>query len=235
MIFPLISAKILQYLKRLIMVCAIRLEILWITLQLPFDLMSILLSDTIFPPGKNMLITHNREKLINAIIYFSQNTSFCHKTKLFKLLYFLDFQHYKATGRSVTGLLYSAWKMGPVPTTLFEEIEAPSPDLASALNLETEGGEYPKLLIKPLADFNQSIFSKREMHLLSTLSSEYKEAKGVDMVEATHLENAPWDRVFNKERKPQAVIPYEYALATSEKDEMMSYIKERSDFLEAMH
>ncbi|WP_217994559.1 Panacea domain-containing protein [Rodentibacter caecimuris] len=39
------------------------------------------------------------------------------------MLYFLDFEHYKQVGRSVTGLDYSAWKMGPVPVDLHEEIK----------------------------------------------------------------------------------------------------------------
>jgi hypothetical protein len=54
-----------------------------------------------------MLINHEREKLIQSVIYFAKNTEFCGKVKLFKLLYFLDFEHYKMTGRSVTGLKYS--------------------------------------------------------------------------------------------------------------------------------
>ncbi|EQD73859.1 hypothetical protein B1A_04740, partial [mine drainage metagenome] len=62
-----------------------------------------------------MLISHEREKLINAIIFFAIHTRFLGKTKLFKLLYFLDFEHHKETGRSVTGMDYFAWKMGPVP------------------------------------------------------------------------------------------------------------------------
>ena len=51
-----------------------------------------------------MINTYHREKLINAIIYFAQNTKYCGKIKLFKLLYFLDFWHFKQTGKSVTGL-----------------------------------------------------------------------------------------------------------------------------------
>lgn len=54
----------------------------------------------------------NGEKLINAIIYFCTNTQVCMKTKLFKLLYLLDFEHFKVTGKSVTGLEYKAWKLG---------------------------------------------------------------------------------------------------------------------------
>ena len=36
-----------------------------------------------------MLIIHNREKLINAAIYFAEKTRHCGKIKLIKLLYLL--------------------------------------------------------------------------------------------------------------------------------------------------
>src|SRR3972149_1376061 len=81
-------------------------------------------------PRNRMLLSHEREKLINAIIFFADNTRFLGKTKLCKLLYFLDFGHFKETGRSVTGMDYYAWKMGPVPVDLYEEVEAPEPDMA---------------------------------------------------------------------------------------------------------
>ena len=69
-----------------------------------------------------MIITYHREKLLNAIIYMANNTMFCGKTKLLKLLYFLDFKHFKQTAKSVTGLDYYAWEKGPVPKKLFEEL-----------------------------------------------------------------------------------------------------------------
>ena len=83
-----------------------------------------------------MFVTHKREKLINAIIYFVRNTKHCHKLKLFKLLSFLDFEHYRQTGRSVTGLHYDAWPKGPVPSHLDEELEKPGSDLATAGGLQ---------------------------------------------------------------------------------------------------
>lgn len=66
-----------------------------------------------------MIKTHEREKLINAIVFFAANTEHCGKIKLLKLLYLLDFEHFRQTGYSVTGMEYHAWKMGPVPTDLY--------------------------------------------------------------------------------------------------------------------
>lgn len=183
-----------------------------------------------------MLIVHEREKLIQIIIFFAKNTLNCGKTKLFKLLYFLDFEHYMQTGRSVTGLQYSAWKMGPVPTALYDEIETPEPDMAEALTFTELPTSYgrPMLSIKPAKDFSDIFFSNREKKLLEKLASEYKNSKAEDMIEATHLENMPWDKVYNQEHKPQAIIPYEYALKVNEREEMLIMIHEREELIRAI-
>ena len=64
-----------------------------------------------------------REKLLNAILFFCKNTQKQSKVKIFKLLYFLDFQHFKETGRSVTNLDYQALDFGPVPEDFYREIK----------------------------------------------------------------------------------------------------------------
>ena len=85
-----------------------------------------------------MIVLHDREKLVNAIIFFAENTKFCGKIKLIKLLYLLDFSHFRATGLSVTGLEYHAWKLGPVPIDVYQEWDAPAPDLAAAIDIVPE-------------------------------------------------------------------------------------------------
>lgn len=62
--------------------------------------------------------------MVNAIIFFARNTKNCDTRKLYTLLYFLDFEHYAQTGRSVTGLTYYAYPEGPVPVELDKEIQA---------------------------------------------------------------------------------------------------------------
>jgi hypothetical protein len=85
-----------------------------------------------------MLITHERDKLVNAILYFAHETKHFGKIKLFKLLYLLDFEHFRQTGRSVTGLDYQAWKYGPVPVEVMQEWDDPEPDLAAAIRIKPE-------------------------------------------------------------------------------------------------
>lgn len=117
-----------------------------------------------------MLITHEREKLINAIIFFANHTKHLGKIKLFKLLYLLDFEHFRQTGQNVTGLTYSAWKYGPVPVTLAQEWDELESDLAAAIAIRPEQViDYERQAVVPLAEFDDSHFSKRELRIMDEL------------------------------------------------------------------
>jgi uncharacterized phage-associated protein len=164
-----------------------------------------------------MSLTREREKLFNAIIYFCNNTQKCYKLKLMKLLYYLDFWHFKETGRSVTGLKYNAWEKGPVPVRVYHEITPiKNPDdLKEYLFVEEEilneitGSK--KFVIKPKKEFNSKIFSKREIAILHRVSEIFKDAPGDLMKDATHLKNAPWDKTI-KDKGQNAEIDYMLSL-----------------------
>lgn len=181
-----------------------------------------------------MLANYEREKLINAVLYFARNTSYCGLTKLFKLLYFLDFEHYKKTGRSVTGLDYFAWQMGPVPVALYDESGMPQPDLAEKVSFELKQIKNQKRFVKvtPKSKFDPSHFTKRELGLLQKLATEYRNKRAHQMVEATHIETLPWHQVFNVEKRKQGEIPYDYALRKDEKDIMRFIGKENKEIVE---
>lgn len=155
-----------------------------------------------------MIITNQREKTINAIIFFAGNTNKCGKTKMMKLLYFLDFYHFKQTGKSVTGFQYFAWEMGPVPKKLFEELsENMGKDLAEAIHpLPKEGFQK----IKPKRAFDDQWFSLRELKILEDLAFIFKDADAGQMVESTHLKNEPWDRT---KKEKGLFCPIDYMLA----------------------
>ena len=181
----------------------------------------------------NMIITHHREKLINAIIYFAKNTKYCGKTKLLKLLYFLDFLHFKQTGKSVTGLDYFAWEMGPVPKELFEEISGNmKPDMKAAIKELTPEEKFQ--LVIPKNKFNGDYFSKKEMVLLEKVSFIFKEAKADAMVESTHLKNEPWDRTLKEKGQFQKI---DYMLAVDSEivslpyDEAKERMEERAEMM----
>ena len=178
-----------------------------------------------------MIITHHREKLINAIIYFANNTKRCGKTKLLKLLYFLDFRHFKQTGKSVTGLDYYAWDMGPVPKDLYKELDGMKPDLKSAIKeLPKEGFQK----ISPKKKFDDDYFSKRELKLLKDISFIFHDAKADDMIESTHLVNEPWDRTL-KEKGMFAKIDYMLSIDSIDNSLLANEAKERQEEISEMH
>lgn len=180
-----------------------------------------------------MIITHHREKMLNAIIYFAKNTNICGKTKLLKLLYFLDFRHFKQTGRSVTGLAYYTWPMGPVPKGLYTELteEMPS-DLKSAIHELPKEEEFKKIV--PKKRFNGEYFSKRELRLLEEISFMFKETNAEDMIESTHLAKEPWDRTRREKGMNQKI---DYMLSIDNIDDSLSAeeAKSRQESISEMH
>lgn len=181
-----------------------------------------------------MIITHQREKLINAIIYFAKNTKYCGKTKVLKLLSELDFGHFKQTGRSTTGLDYSAWSMGPVSSELFKELSGEMrPDLEHAITIEPVG-ELQQIV--PKKQFNSKYFTKREKKLLSDLVEIFRDATADQMKDSSHREDGPWDRTV-KEKGLQQPIDYFMALDDSKEslshDEASERVRERKEMYQA--
>jgi uncharacterized phage-associated protein len=160
-----------------------------------------------------MFVSRDREKLINAIVFFSQKTKHCHTLKLFKLLNLLDFEHFRQTGRTVTGLHYSAWDNGPVPPALFQEIkDGLKDDLASAVVIRDQRDEFSdKLLrrdIRVKAKFRPGVFTARERSIMECLAEIFQEARGDDMRDFSHIKGLPWKAVYgNGEGKNKPIDP----------------------------
>lgn len=172
----------------------------------------------------NMPITHNREKLLNAIIYFAKNTKFCGKTKLYKLLFYLDFLHFKETAKSVTGLDYYTWEFGPAPKTLHKELLEQPTDIREHITLLGPPDSFRE--VKAKKHFDGKHFTKREIRILKELSDIYKEAKAEDMVEISHMSNEPWDKTKRK-KGMYALIDYLLALDNSPESITLDEAKER--------
>lgn len=156
-----------------------------------------------------------RQKLINAIVFFAENTQFCGKIKLFKLLYLMDFEHFSQTGKSVTGFEYQAWKFGPVPTDLMEEWEEFSPDMGQAVHIEFEKEvDYVRQAVKVNADinFNDELFTPRELRIMSDIAEKFSETKSAKLIDVTHEQNGAWDKVWRKGLGDRQSIPYALAL-----------------------
>lgn len=160
-----------------------------------------------------MIVSREREKLVQTIVFFAKNTKHCGKIKLIKLLYLLDFEHFRQTGRSVTGMDYHAWKMGPVPLEFFQEWDAPEPDLAAAIDVVPEKViDHTRELVVPKIDFDDSHFTKRELRLMEELATRFHDSLSKPMIGVTHAELGPWQTIWDDGRGNNERIPYPLAL-----------------------
>ncbi len=142
-----------------------------------------------------------RNKLLNAVVFFAKNTKRSNLTKILKLLYFLDFTHFKQTGYPSIGLEYYAWEKGPVPKKFWLEVkdgEVPS-DFSGKFaiiikeNQEDPLSTYKELLFKAIDKPDLMVFTPREIQILEYLADVYRDTPAYLMTEVTHLRKQPWD------------------------------------------
>ena len=63
-------------------------------------------------------------KIGNILLYFANEINPLYLTKAIKLLYILDETSVKEIGAPVTWLDYKVWKLGPVPESIYEDINS---------------------------------------------------------------------------------------------------------------
>jgi uncharacterized phage-associated protein len=178
-----------------------------------------------------------REKILNAILYFAKKVKYPSKVKMFKLLYFLDFIHFKETGQSVTNLDYYAWDYGPVPKDLFEELK--SGEVPEDLRDHISIVPYEKSADKAGFEFEAKhtpdlkVFSPREQRIMEELVFVFKDVTPTQISEISHLKNLPWDRTLKTKGK-YARIEYELAIdqdAKTTKEDAKEQMEERAEML----
>ena len=166
-----------------------------------------------------------RNKLLNAVLFFAKNTKRPNLTKMLKLLYFLDFTHFKQTGYPSIGLEYYAWERGPVPKEFWIEVkDGIIPDdfegklaIFTIENQEDPLSSRKELLFKAIAKPDLTVFTPREIEILEYLADVYRDTPAYLMSEVTHLRNEPWDTT----KKTKGLNnPIDYLLGIDEKAEV---------------
>jgi hypothetical protein len=149
----------------------------------------------------------------------------------------LDFEHFKETGRIVTGLDYYAWPNGPVPVALHDEIQQPKADLAGAVMFtRIDDIDWD---VRPNVDFNDKLFSRRELRIMTRLADIFKEADDATLMIDSHMPNEPWDLTYRLGQKYQKIeyklvlnnpgaISEDHADGVAAEDAAMEWITEDS-------
>lgn len=143
------------------------------------------------------------EKLEQAILFFLQHANNEHlgKTKLMKLLYFADFDHFEQYGESITGARYRKLAQGPVPDDAAEAI-ARLEQSTRVRRDDVAMGSYVQHRYTPTGPVRLDAFTEQERATLHAVVGRWKAHSTQQISAATHGE-APWVAV-----KLHEVIPY---------------------------
>ena len=154
----------------------------------------------------NMLL--RQKKYQHAVLYLCRKLKgeVRGKKKLAKLLYFADFDLYEKSQRTITGDVYNALPMGPVPSAL-EEIttEMAQKKMLEIKHVEERDGYNPTEVYMCLVEPDLSVFDDEEKKMLDRIVVKYGHLNGKQLEELSHAE-APY--IGTELRKE---IPYELA------------------------
>ncbi len=160
-----------------------------------------------------------REKLYEALAFFSSKVKYAGWIKLLKLVFYLDLMHLRRVGRTVTGLVYNAWPMGPVPPALYAELNDPGSELRKHFDVQKSKlvtNEFTPTIdtdedsissmgrgsyrttgeIKPKRDFKNLYLTTRELEIAKLLAEIFYESKAEDMSDFSHGKQGPWAKAL---------------------------------------
>ncbi len=144
-----------------------------------------------------------REKLDQAILFFLHhaNNARLGKTKLMKLLYYADFDHFEQYEVAITGARYRKLDHGPVPDDAMIAIDELVQGGRIARNDVVAEG-YTQHRYEPNEPVDLAAFSPTEIDVLYQVAQRWASHTTKQIEAATHGE-APWIAVARNE-----VIPY---------------------------
>jgi uncharacterized phage-associated protein len=166
------------------------------------------------------------DRLKQVILFFVERINNVHlgRTKLMKLLYYVDFDHFARHGRAVTGATYRKLPHGPVPEqakTLIEQMEKQG--IVRQVKVRVKGYAQHRLIAQ--ARFDASKFSGDELLTLERVAKEWEDCTAAEIEASSHAE-APWaateeghviDYELARYRRPLGAEPLDAALAKSSK------------------
>jgi uncharacterized phage-associated protein len=177
---------------------------------------------------------YSEEKLQQVVLYFLEHINNVHlgRTKLMKLLYFVDFNHYEAYGQSVTGATYRKLPHGPYPDKI-EKVIARMEKTGSVREVKVTKGFTQRRLITLTGKFDPAKFSGTELQALERVAADWADATAAEIEAATHRE-APWAGTKTGKRIDYEMAEYRHAIGFEPLDDSLSSSKRFADYVAAL-
>lgn len=177
----------------------------------------------------------SEEKLQQVILYFLEHINNVHlgRTKLMKLLYYVDFDHCEAHGVPVTGATYRKLPHGPYPDHVEELIAQMEKDgLVREVKVDHQGYTQHRLLTLN-AKFDPAKFSGTELQALERVAADWADATAAQIEAATHRE-APWAGTQAGKKIDYEMAEYRRAIGFEPLDDALATSKELADYVAAL-
>jgi uncharacterized phage-associated protein len=178
---------------------------------------------------------YSEEKLQQVIVYFLEHINNVHlgRTKLMKLLYFVDFDHQEAHGHSVTGATYRKLPHGPYPDKIENVIKKmEGAGLVRQVKVQHRGLAQTRLLTLG-AKFNPAKFSGTELQTLERVAADWADATAAQIEAATHRE-APWAGTADGKTIDYEMAEYRQAIGFEPLDDLLGRSRKFADYVAAL-
>ncbi|MBU1088306.1 SocA family protein [Patescibacteria group bacterium] len=153
----------------------------------------------------------NENKYKNVILYLTKKIgkgSVWGKKKMYKLLYFLDFDFFEKYEKPITGDIYHKLQMGPAPSYFDAMVAELKKDKLLKVSKGKSGQGYNDAYVyKALKNPDLSVFSDGELDMLKRIVKKYGNKNGTELEKLTHKE-APYLAVDEGEEIPLELAHY---------------------------
>lgn len=166
-------------------------------------------------------------ELILHICLRSEDDAWLGRTKLFKLLFFIDVEALKQLGHTVTGQEYEKQQLGPVPRRGRAAIEALA-DANDVMTFSRKIAGYPQERVFALRAPDLSVFDSSELLLIESVIEQHKRLTASQISSMSH-DFVGWQAVEFYDRIPLgAALFVDRSLTPDER----AYAKELADLPE---
>lgn len=137
----------------------------------------------------------DKEKLGNVVVYIANHVPDLSKTKLLKLLYFMEEYSVKRFHTPFLGLPFEVWQAGPVVKDVFIDLSETLVLLDGFVKKEVKDWNTYIYAIKEFCDDE---FSDNDIVVMDDMLKKYGNMTATQLVRLTHQKGSLWHRVAER-------------------------------------
>jgi uncharacterized phage-associated protein len=127
-------------------------------------------------------------------------------TKILKLISYFEYKHFELFGTLPIGLNYHAWKEGPVPKSLYVELnKAKLPkEFREKFHLEiNKKNNWRKIVLNDGVIPDMSFFEEHEIEILNRYAKRFYETTSEEICNESHKDIKPWRTAWDREKNSE--------------------------------